>query len=208
MFILYCFLGEKKIDLRSKPFDRFYVHWIFSFLSSKKRWPVLITAVARVWFDTSAVAPWEGHMETSSMRRPGAPHRPSLLTEGVWLTLLHATEKDKNKNSFYSCQLDGNKCHEVVHHWRSLVSGMRLCWRASCTALANKTVKQSAGVCVRGRRWRAAGLRPPALASRVSFWFPASGQGTLFGLRVFGCNWTVNGKTNLMLCFFCLFLKN
>lgn len=64
------FFWEKKLTCSEKTFDHFYVHWVFSFLSSKKRLLVLIIVVAWVWYNASEVTPSERQVETSTQHSP------------------------------------------------------------------------------------------------------------------------------------------
>lgn len=82
-----------------KIFWPFFVHWVFSFLSPKKRWQVLIIVVAWVWFNTSEVTASERQVEASTHYGPDLfwPFLSSFITKGVWLIVSSLRYQKKTK---------------------------------------------------------------------------------------------------------------
>lgn len=93
------FGGKKNWPAVKKTFDHFYVHWVFSFLSSKKRLLVLIIVVAWVWYNTSEVTPSERQGETSTQHSPDLflPLLSSFITKGIWLIVVRLRYQKKTK---------------------------------------------------------------------------------------------------------------
>ena len=129
--------GKRKLMCNINLLTIFMSIGYFPFYHLKKKdLLVLIIVVTWVWFNTSVVTC--GNQQKDLRNTYGNQQQEqawSLFTSSLtdyWRDLAdtftspHYQKRTKIKITFYSYQLDGNKCHKAVYHWRNLVSGMIL----------------------------------------------------------------------------------